>query len=254
MKDVFQCTFSRQLVSVAIRTAGMSKVKTRTRVVRKPEDYIQRVYHFLREVDRFKREDRHIVCVDEMGFDDKALPFKGYTTKGQRLYISNARGSWSRISVAAAITEEGTTATYIRKGSFRSQTFATFLDKLPLPSGTVVIMDNVAFHKAPVVQDVLLKKGWTSLFTPPYSPWYNPIENVFGVVRRRFQDARAQMGREAVDDNIVDVESSTAVMVRQIQEAFDDVATSTSTVVNCFGRFWDIVEEDLKVPHNYRAR
>jgi hypothetical protein len=212
----------------------MSKVKTRTRVIRKPDDYIQRVTSFLHEIDRLRKENRKIVCVDETGFDDKALPLRG-----QRLYVSNDRGSWSRISAAVAITSEGKTTMSFAKGSFRSATFAGFLEKLDAPRGTVILMDNVSFHKSAIVTQSLEQKGWTALFTPPYSPWYNPIENVFGVVRRKYQDIR-------VDDTL----GAATTMMEQIQSAFDAVE-KTQTIANCYGRFWKIVDDDLKTPPPY---
>ena len=29
--------------------------------------------------------------------------------------------------------------------------------------------------------------GWNVLYTPPYSPWFNPIENIFGNIKTYFR-------------------------------------------------------------------
>ena len=30
-------------------------------------------------------------------------------------------------------------------------------------------------------------KKWNILYTPPYSPWFNPIENIFGIIKHNFR-------------------------------------------------------------------
>jgi hypothetical protein len=40
-------------------------------------------------------------------------------------------------------------------------------------------MDNVPFHHCPSIQSIIQAAGHTLLFLPPYSPFLNPIENLF---------------------------------------------------------------------------
>ena len=40
-------------------------------------------------------------------------------------------------------------------------------------------MDNVAFHRTQIVRDELAILGFEEKFLPPYSPFFNPIENMF---------------------------------------------------------------------------
>ena len=48
-------------------------------------------------------------------------------------------------------------------------------------------MDNVAFHRNRELTNILLDKGISCIFIPPYSPRCNPIEEVFSVIKRRFR-------------------------------------------------------------------
>ena len=64
--------------------------------------------------------------------------------------------------------------------------FMGFLERLQLPHGAVILLDNVCFHHANVVKQLALSRQWTLLYTPPYSPWFNPIEGVFSVVKRAY--------------------------------------------------------------------
>jgi transposase len=215
-------------------------------VVRKPEDYEARVRDFQREIIEHKRKGRPIVFVDETGFDERASPLKGYAKKGSRLYISSTSGSWTRVSVAAAISEDGAVMTTLRNGSFSSTSFSKFLGDLNLPQGTVVLMDNVAFHKSRTVQHVIDYKGWSSVFTPPYSPWFNPIENVFGIVQNHFRRLRVE-DSDVKDERVSSIPLTSSMrMSKQIQDAFD-TAASTCKVANCVRRFWRFVsEKDIK--------
>jgi hypothetical protein len=62
-------------------------------------------------------------------------------------------------------------------------------------------MDNVAFHSTKLVQRVYAAKGFRPVFTPPYSPWSNPIEMAFSKVKNTFRRATAD---DASEDGYVD--------------------------------------------------
>ena len=51
-----------------------------------------------------------------------------------------------------------------------------------LKSGTTVIMDNAAFHKKDLIQQILKNYGHKALFLPPYSTDFNPIEQDFAIM------------------------------------------------------------------------
>ena len=44
-------------------------------------------------------------------------------------------------------------------------------------------MDNVAFHKSHKIRDLIEGSGNHILFIPPYSPDFNPIEEVFSKLK-----------------------------------------------------------------------
>ena len=53
----------------------------------------------------------------------------------------------------------------------------------------VVVMDNVPFHKSAAIRQLIAQHGHRCEYLPPYSPFLNPIENLFSqwksMVRRR---------------------------------------------------------------------
>ena len=72
-----------------------------------------------------------------------------------------------------------------------------------LRRGDVVVMDNLAAHKAAGVREAVEAAGAALLYLPPYSPDFNPIEQMWSKVKRHLRSAAARtveaLGR-AVDD------------------------------------------------------
>ncbi len=56
-----------------------------------------------------------------------------------------------------------------------------------IPHGHTVIMDNARFHRKKVLKRLARGKV-RLLFLPPYSPDYNPIEQVWGNMKRFLRD------------------------------------------------------------------
>ena len=53
-----------------------------------------------------------------------------------------------------------------------------------LSKGHVIIMDNAAFHKKEVLQNLAGKYSQELIFLPPYSPEYNPMEHTWSALKR----------------------------------------------------------------------
>ena len=47
-------------------------------------------------------------------------------------------------------------------------------------------MDNVRFHHSKDVLEYFKSRNIDILFVPPYSPWFNPIENAFSLIKKHF--------------------------------------------------------------------
>ena len=90
-------------------------------------------------------------------------------------------------SVIAATCPSYKVSYIIEKGSVNADIFVAFLKSLTFPEKTVILLDNVAFHHSYKVKDVIKEKNWDLLFIPPYSPIFNPIEGVFSIVKRSYQ-------------------------------------------------------------------
>lgn len=63
-----------------------------------------------------------------------------------------------------------------------------------LRCGDVVILDNLAAHKAPPVRDLIAQAGATLRFLPPYSHDFNPIEAAWALIKKRIRAVAPRTG------------------------------------------------------------
>ena len=85
-----------------------------------------------------------------------------------------------------AVRLEGMSAFDAVGGGVDGDYFVDFIEKklvLTLRAGDVVFMDNVRFHKRPEVRAAIEAAGAKLVFVPPYSPEFNPIEEVWSLFK-----------------------------------------------------------------------
>ena len=63
-----------------------------------------------------------------------------------------------------------------------------------LRRGDVVIMDNLAAHKARQVRELIEQAGATLRFLPPYSYDFNPIEAAWALMKKRIRTVAPRTG------------------------------------------------------------
>lgn len=72
------------------------------------------------------------------------------------------------------------------EGSGNTEVFSHFVEKdlcKMLTSKHVVVMDNVSFHKSDKIRAFIEEKGAKLIYSPPYSPEFNPIEEMWSKVK-----------------------------------------------------------------------
>ena len=124
--------------------------------------------------------------MDETSFGRHGRVVYGYSPRGEQLKIQRKTSRMTIVSSLTVVSDKEIIHRQEVKGSFNTLLFCSFLESLSLPVGTVILLDNVAFHRSKKASEVANLKGYIFLFTPPYSPWFNPIEGVFSIVKRDF--------------------------------------------------------------------
>jgi transposase len=175
---------SRELVRTSIKRLGYSKKKAR--FFSAPKNLMEKTKAFIERRELYKSEGRVFISIDETSFGRHGRDMKGYSPKGKRLRLQRTIPNRVTVSSLVAITDSRIVKRQELKGSFNSDLFSKFILDLPMPEGTVILLDNVSFHHSIIVREAVKTKGFEMLFTPPYSPWFNPIEGVFSIIKRNF--------------------------------------------------------------------
>jgi len=184
VKDVCNVLVSKELVRTAISKLGFSKKKAR--FFSTPQRLEEQTKAFRDTRQRFIVEGREFFSLDETSFGRKCKDVKGYAPKGQVLAVKRKQPRMSTVSSLVVVSNHGIVKHKEVEGSFNTQRFCSFLESLDLPKRSVILLDNVRFHHSIQAKMIALERCWELLFTPPYSPWFNPIEGVFSIVKRDF--------------------------------------------------------------------
>lgn len=182
VEEVCNVYVSKELVRVAIKKQGLTRKKAR--FFSSPTGLAEKTKQFLDKRNVYIHEGRNFVSIDETSFGRHGKAVYGYAPKGQRLNILRCKTRVSTVSSLVAVTCDRILRRVDKQGSFNAQSFSEFLSNLDAPAQTVILLDNVAFHHSKSVEEMAKRKNFELLYVPPYSPWYNPIEGVFSIVKR----------------------------------------------------------------------
>jgi transposase len=191
LRTALSTPLSLASVSRAIHDAGFSRKKASWRVCPRNMETEKRA--FKHDVLSRMKDRNTIVALDETGFVSTQMPIKGYSPVGSRLRSHKLQTARIHLSCAMAIDTTGRVEYTIKDGAFNGESFQEFLTALvprtrTCPSGAVLIMDNVAFHKSRRVGSLVREKGIGQImFSPPYSPECNPVERLFGLVKHQMR-------------------------------------------------------------------
>ena len=87
---------------------------------------------------------------------------------------------------------DGVIALDLQEGTFNGEKFVQFLIGILIPEmlqfdgsnpRSVLIMDNCTIHHVLPALEVLTEAGILTMFIPPYSPDFNPAEEMFSYVK-----------------------------------------------------------------------
>jgi transposase len=59
----------------------------------------------------------------------------------------------------------------------------------PFKPGDIVVLDNLSAHKVPGIREAIEAAGAKLLYLPPYSPDFNPIEQLFAKLKALLRKA-----------------------------------------------------------------
>jgi transposase len=200
---------SRMIICRALQKLGLPLKKKSPHASERdaPEVQEQR-REFAEDVEPI--EPKRLVFVDETGVATAMTPAYGRAPKGERVE-SSAPASWESVTVIAALASDGVRAPLVIEGAVNAPTFLAYVERILVPAlhrGDVVIFDNLTSHLSPDVTAAIERAGASVLPLPPYSPDFNPIEEMFskfkGFLRRVGARAKEPL-YDAIGDGLREV-------------------------------------------------
>lgn len=135
---------------------------------------------FQEKIEKYQKEGKTIVYLDESGFAQDMPREYGYSEKGKRCYDKKDWHARGRVNAIGAIINNQLLTVSLFDSNIDSDIFYNWLEKdlIPkLPKESIIVMDNATFHKRLDMKEIIRDNNHILLYLPPYSPDLNPIEH-----------------------------------------------------------------------------
>lgn len=132
-------------------------------------------------------DQENLIFLDEVGFNVVSRPKKGRSLSGSSAYLTVPAARSRNISVIAAMNKSGMIYYKINEKAFCGNDFINSMRELKEAcdfkgiNSPVFIMDNARIHHYNGIASDPVVGNLEIFYLPPYSPFLNPIENVFSV-------------------------------------------------------------------------
>lgn len=117
---------------------------------------------------------------------------RGRAPRGERLIGKVPHGHWKTTTLVAALRSTALTAPGLIDGPMNGNAFLAYVEQVLVPTlmpDDIVVMDNLSAHKVPGVRQAIQAAGAKLLYLPPYSPDFNPIEQLFAKLKALLRKA-----------------------------------------------------------------
>ena len=182
----FNITYSVSTISNYLKILGYSKKKIvrrmyNTTTLKEHKDYREEV---LKKIKRIKKSN--LLCLDECSIDKEMYTIYSYCKTNKRL-ISNINYKdlpTKRKNCLMVTSTKGVVKYELYDKAVNGVTFKKFIIELVKDlKGTHILMDNISFHKSDEIKNIIIESGNNYIYTPPYSPDFNPIEEIFSKLK-----------------------------------------------------------------------
>eukprot|EP00732_Lithocolla_globosa_P002706 Lithocolla_globosa_v1_NODE_1873_length_2282_cov_108.426325.p1 type:complete len:360 gc:universal NODE_1873_length_2282_cov_108.426325:102-1181(+) len=200
--DIWGMEMSSTSAFVILEEAGYSLLVLERRAM---EISFDDVVRFMMEVNALCPLPHQLCFLDEMSTDNRAMLRKrGWFIRGSRPVWKSFFRRGTRISVLSFLGVDGLFESFETSGTFDRQEFFRCCKQL-LDSGKVQkypgrnsiwILDGASIHVDCAMIEYFQSRGILVIFLPAYCPFFNPIEVIFGEIKRRCRLLYSRPGTE----------------------------------------------------------
>ena len=123
----------------------------------------------------------------------------GRSRVGQRLVCPVPQGHYQTTTMIAGVRLHGPQAPWLFEGPMDGELFLAWVKQGLVPvlrPDDVVILDNLSTHKVAGVREAIAGTGARLEYLPPYSPDFNPIENLWSKVKQGMKSCSPRNARQ----------------------------------------------------------
>ena len=192
LKD-FNISLSLNTITSIIKKLNFTRKKINYQVI-KNKEYINSLNIKRKEFITYFKDKylNKIIFIDETGFNtSNIVDNKGLSKKGTPIYMPDKTRFMRNLSMIMSINRNFILDFEIYEESIDSLKFYNFINKIInklKEKNYIFVFDNVSFHHNKDMLKLIKDNNHTFMFTPPYSPNLNPIENVFSVIKKIYKD------------------------------------------------------------------
>jgi transposase len=126
----------------------------------------------------------------------------GRAPRGERVVDHVPAGKYHSTTILGAVRRDGTVAAMVYEGGTDVPVMEAFteaeLRRIVRP-GDIVVMDNLSAHKDPEVIAAIERLGASVWYLPPYSPDFNPIEQMWSKIKEILRSIKARTADALLD-------------------------------------------------------
>jgi hypothetical protein len=158
---------------------------------------MESVHIFMKELNEFPWIIESLVFLDEVSFDNHEMYRKrGFGMKGRSVFFRGEYCRKPRVSLLCFLGSTGIIDAFSTEGTFDRKRvvdcmvrFATKNDYVFCYPGphSVWIMDGASIHCNRDLVHLFRSLGVFVIYLPAYCPFFNPIELVFGLMKRKMR-------------------------------------------------------------------
>lgn len=189
----FHMTISASYICRILHKNNFSWKTLEIRAIQIKDKEIEKFFYELKAVEwHFS----NLLFLDEVSIDNRGLVrSKGYGIVGKRILFRGEFVRKPRMSMLAFLGQKGIVEVYQTEGTFTRLKFFEYCKDFALGGlcqmypgkHCVWILDGAKIHIHPAIIRYLRSLGIIPIFLPPYCPFFNPIEIIFGIVKKHLQ-------------------------------------------------------------------
>jgi transposase len=140
----------------------------------------------------------NVVSIDECPFYEEIHPNYGWAKRGEECVIRKNKVRTKCRTVMSAMSSDGRFFYRVVDSGNRT-TFLAFIKQTVMrkfPNHKYLLMDNARLHHCREIKEFIIRKGKIPVYTIPYTPELNPIENGFSVLKQNVRQEKPKNKEE----------------------------------------------------------